>query len=179
MPIVNQTSEGLAGLSIYDSTLEQKFALGTRTRVFTGTGKDKSAEVVYVRATAALTVGLLYELPLIAGTDAYLVDTAVTTTNAGTFGGANGGSFACCVPAVTIPITEYGWAFVSGHFPMFLGLSCAAQVKLYTTATAGLVDDDATPAREVIGAWAIAAVGGANAVADVFCVTDLRVIRNT
>jgi hypothetical protein len=179
MPIVNQTSFGLAGVSIFDATSDQKFALGTRTRAITGSGKDKSAELVYVKAAAALTVGLLYELPLISGTDAYQVDTAVTTTNASTFGGANGGSFACCVPAVTMAINEYGWAYVQGHFPMFLGLSCAAQVKLYTTATAGLVDDDSTPAREVIGAWAISAVGGANAVADVFCVTDLRVIRNS
>ena len=39
---------------------------------------------------------------------------------------------------------EYGWVAIAGKFTGFVGASCVQDVKLYTTATAGLVDDTAT-----------------------------------
>ena len=171
MPIVNQTSNGLAGLSIYDSTLEQKFALGTRTSVIYGAAKDKVAEVVYVKALVALTTGLICELPLISGTDAYQVDTVLTTTNATAAAGAIGDTAAACVPCVGMAINEFGWAFVSGVVPIFVGTLAIARDTLHTTATAGLIDDAGTAVR-IDNTGVIVTVGGANAVSDCLISSD-------
>lgn len=178
MPIVNQTSYGVTNVNIYDAGVTQKHALGTRAFVSYGVAGDKSAELVYIKALTGLTAGNLCELPLIGGTDAYQVDTALTTTNANTIANAIGSSFAGCVPAINMLAGEFGWAFVRGIFPLFVGASCVFGAKLFTTATAGLVDDTAT-ANELIGAFLIATVGGANIVADCFAPADLRIIKNS
>jgi len=179
MAIVNQTSMGLAGLDVLNPTSDQKFALGTRVKSILGSGKDKASELVYIKAEGvALTVGLVYELPLIAGTDAYKVDTVITTTSANTIANAAESSFAVCVPAATFASGEFGWAYVRGTFPIFVGTLAVYGAKLYTTATSGLVDDVAT-ACELIGTWALATVGGANAVVDCHSPADLRIIKNS
>jgi hypothetical protein len=176
MPIVNQTSFGLAGVSIYDATTDQKFALGTRTRVIYGSAKDKSAEVVYIKALATLTAGYICELPLLAGTDAFQVDTVLTTTNASAAAGGAGNTFAACVPATAMVSGEYGWAFVSGVVPIFVGTLAVKGDTLHTTATAGLIDDAVTADR-IDNTFVLATVGGSNAVSDCFCSTDITVTQ--
>lgn len=55
----------------------------------------------------------------------------------------------CAIPQIAVADNEYFWAPI-GPFPESKGFkvkgaaSCAADVKLYTTATAGVVDDTAT-----------------------------------
>lgn len=49
------------------------------------------------------------------------------------------------VPQVAIANDKYGWAVRKGSgFQVLAAASCAADVTLYTTATAGVVDDAAT-----------------------------------
>jgi hypothetical protein len=171
MPIVNQTSAGLAGVSIYDATLDQKFALGTRTKVIYGSSKDKQADVVYVKALVALTAGYICELPLISGTDSHQIDTVLTTTNATAACGAIGDTAAACVPCVAMAIGEFGWAFVSGVVPIFTGTLAVARDTLHTTATAGLIDDAVTAVR-IDATGVIVTVGGSNAVSDCLISSD-------
>jgi hypothetical protein len=177
MTILNQTSFGLAGVNIFESTTEQKFALGARTRVTWGDDKDKSAEVVYVKCLAAsLNAGYLCELPLISGTDAYKLDKYLTIAIATTECGAVGGQIAACSPCTQMLVSEYGWAFVSGVINLFVGANAAAKQKLYATTTSGLCDD--TPTAVIVGgATPISANGGANLRVDVFANGDLYLER--
>ena len=177
MTIVNQTSFGLAGVNIYETSIDQKFALGARTRVTWGDDKDKSAEVVYIKCLAAsLNAGYLCELPLISGTDAYKIDKYLTIAIATTECGAVGGQIAACAPCTNMLVGECGWAFVSGVISLFIGASAAAKQKLYATTTSGLCDDTPT-AIIVAGVTPISANGGANAKIDAFASGDIHVER--
>lgn len=177
MTIVNQTSLGLVGVSIYETSSEQRFALGTRIRINYGENKDKSAEVTYVKSLGNRTAGLCYEMPMMSGTDAYQLDTIITTANAATLCGAVGRSVRVCVPCVALSTNEYGWVFVKGVIPILIGANCEAGAKLYTTSTNGMLDDASASSHLLTGVWAITAVGGANATTDCFANQDLHVTQ--
>lgn len=177
MTIVNQTSLGLAGVNIYETSLEQKYALGTRVRVNYGDSKDKSAEVTYVKSLGNRTAGLCYEMPMISGTDAYQLDTIITTANAATLCGAVGRSVRVCVPCIALTTGEFGWVFVRGVIPILLGANCVAGAPLYTTTTNGMLDDTSTSSHLLTGVWAITTVGGANTTTDCFANGDLYVTQ--
>lgn len=168
---------GLAAGGIYTVGTEQKFGLGERIAVVYGSNKDKSAELIYIKATAALTAGDVCELPLIAGTDAFNVDTALTKTNAATIADTQNDSFAACVPAATLASGEYGWAFVRGMIPINTAASCVQYARLGLTATAGRIDD-ADVDYQLVDTHVIATVGGAAAVSDCYVTSDLRIFRN-
>lgn len=58
------------------------------------------------------------------------------------------------VAAVAFADTEYGWVQVKGTCVIQVAASCAANVRLNTTGTAGQIDDDGTAgAIEVQGAF--------------------------
>lgn len=177
MTIVNQTSFGLVGVSIYDTSSDQKYALGTRIRVNYGADKDKSAEVTYVKSLGNRTAGLCYEMPMISGTDAYQLDTIITTANAATLCGAIGRSVRVCVPCVALATNEFGWVFVKGVIPILLGANCVAGAPLYTTTTNGMLDDASASSHLLEGVWAITTVGGASATTDCFANSDLYVTQ--
>jgi hypothetical protein len=184
MTIANQTSQGLAGVDIFNSSTEQKHALGTRIRATYGSAKDKSAELVYIKVLGGTVVeGNVHRLPLIAGSIAYVLDlavslsTALTKTNAASIATAQNMSFSVMVMASNISAGEYGWAFVRGTIPINTAASCAANVPLGLTATAGRVDD-ADKDYELLNTTIITAVGGAAAVSDCHASMDLRVFRN-
>jgi hypothetical protein len=44
-------------------------------------------------------------------------------------------------PQVTVTDDDYFWARISGTFPIRVVAQCAADIQLYTTATAGILDD--------------------------------------
>jgi hypothetical protein len=50
----------------------------------------------------------------------------------------------CGVAQVAFADLEYGWVAISGSFSVRVLASCGADVKLYTTTTAGALDDTAT-----------------------------------
>lgn len=61
---------------------------------------------------------------------------------------------------------DYGWVLISGQGQVLGLTSCAADVQLYTSGTAGHVDDaDITGSRPIVGIRLNAAVGGGGAAA--------------
>ncbi len=176
MTITNDSS-GLVAASLYQASTEQRHQLGTRAEFVFGSNKDKSAVAVYIKAAAALTAGDICELPLIAGTDAFNVDTALTKTNAAAIADTQNDSFAACVPAATLASGEYGWAFIRGLIPINTAASCVQYARLGLTATAGRIDD-ADVDYQLVDTHVISTVGGAAAVSDCFATTDLRIFRN-
>ena len=134
-------SSPLLGCNVFDTTTTQEFGLGTRVCVRYGANNDLSADFVYIKAGAALTAGQLCELPKISGTDAYVVDVPLTTTLAATAAPDQYDQIACCVPQVDIALNAYGWAAVKGDIEVLAAASASEGAKLYTTGTAGVVDD--------------------------------------
>ena len=108
----------------FESASDLPLPLGTRAT--SGTG-----EYVLIQAQGAITQ---YDLcAIVAG---YEADPLNTT-------GAAGKSNAC-IPQVAIADNHYGWGLVTGKGKVRAAASCAANVALYTTGTAGVVDDTST-----------------------------------
>jgi hypothetical protein len=66
--------------------------------------------------------------------------------------------FGACQTALTS--AYYGWVQIRGAHTGLVKASCAADVKLYTSATAGYLDDDATSQTAILGAVLTTARGG-------------------
>lgn len=67
------------------------------------------------------------------------------------------------VPAVAIASGDYGWLQIAGPCTMNVLASCAANVRLNTTATAGSLDDDGTAgSMQVEGIYLTAARAASN-----------------
>lgn len=140
---------------VADSALS--FKLGTRAVFNHGTNEDLFVEAVYIEADATLTAGQVCELPLISGTDAFVVDTPLTTTNAATLTDAQYERFAACVPLADLVDGEYGWAAVKGIIPIKLAASCEGQQLLFLTTTAGVLQHTDTD-YEVEGVFSTATI---------------------
>lgn len=112
----------------------KEFPLGSETEVVNSDGKI--SRYVYVEAGGALEAGKVYQ-PDVNGT----VKTGVTTTTVGV---------SACIPQVAIASGSFGWALIDGvASAIFVAASCAKDVALYTTATAGILDDAVT--KKVLG----------------------------
>jgi hypothetical protein len=70
------------------------------------------------------------------------------------------------VPQAAIAATEYGWFARQGNFTINALASCAIDVKLYTSATPGSVDDAAS-SQNLISGLRINTAAGAGGAADV------------
>jgi hypothetical protein len=135
-------TSGLLGVNITDTptTNTSQHALGTCV-----TGVD-GTEFVYVLAGGAITQY-----------DAVGIDedfSATALTKAAADDGHNIG-FA----QVAFTSGDYGWVAKKGtNISVRLAASCAADVPLYTTATAGVLDDASTSQTKIDGVVAVAAV---------------------
>lgn len=86
------------------------------------------------------------------------VEMADLTSSASAFGQL------CGVPATAFASGDYGWVQVTGVCNVFGGANCAANTAINTTATPGLLDDNAATGAEVIDRVVFTtAVGGSNA----------------
>jgi hypothetical protein len=133
----------IGGLPTATST-DAKFGLGDRME--DGAGKIW----VYVKASAAI---VLYDVVTFDETYSTVV-APVTTTN-----GARGDQIG--VAAVAFASSDYGWLQIYGPCTMNVKASCAANVRVNTTATAGSPDDDGTSTTKTIdGIYLTAARGG-------------------
>jgi hypothetical protein len=123
MANTNYQSGSLIGAKFGDTHTDAKFALGTRAQGNNGT------VWMYCQASTTLTQ---YDCSVIDSSfKANPITTALTTE------GASIG-----FPQVAVPITEYFWAALEGRtVNIRVASSCAANVPLYTTATAGVLDD--------------------------------------
>jgi hypothetical protein len=113
-----------------DST--QKFDLGERYY-----DKGVQAEFIYIQATSAIAQ---YDLVQLDNTRAGV---SMTTTTASTIPASAG------VAQVAIAASSYGWVLIRGGktgkgLKVNAATLCVLNAKLYTTATAGVVDDTAT-----------------------------------
>lgn len=108
-----------------------RFTLGTKVQA------DDGCTYQYVKSTAAVTQ---YQLVKISTDGLFTIVPATTTTNPATEPGKVGAA------QVAFPTgTSYGWVAVGpGPLTVLCAASCVQDVVLYTTATAGVVDDAAT-----------------------------------
>lgn len=131
---------GPAGTNFYLTHDVPKFALGTRTQGSEGT------EWVYVKAASAITAAGYF----VSFDEAFSAAMVSTSNDAeGDLGGTAPMAFAA---------SDYGWVQVKGPTLIRVAASCAANVPLNTTATAGQLDDDSTAAALIVeGAYLTAA----------------------
>ncbi|WP_431321672.1 hypothetical protein [Rhizobium sp. YTU87027] len=105
-------------------------------------------EFVFVQAASA-----------IAQYDTVFFTAAYAASSLGTANDARGNL--CGVAPVAFAANEYGWVQVKGPTTMNVKASCAANVRLNTTATAGSPDDDGTATTmQIQGMYLTTARGG-------------------
>lgn len=122
-------------MSAIDGTIVNFTTVDTVKQFPLGLEKDgiDGNTYVYVEADEALAQYAACRLLEDGGAD------ELTTTNSGAV------PTQVVVPQVAIASGSFGWAVAKGlSFSVLGAASCAADVKLYTTATAGVVDDAAT-----------------------------------
>ena len=128
-------TNGMAGVNLSDVTAgtttdgaDAKFRLGTRA-----TGTD-GKEFIYVQAGAAIstTVNQPFTLAIDENYQAVKITKAL----------AAAGHLVAVAPQQIISDNDFFWAITRGsNFNMKVAVSCAADVNLWTTATAGVLDD--------------------------------------
>lgn len=134
---------GKLGIDFSTPTTTRDFALGTEVE-----GSDGNT-YRYVQANGALDIGALCAIA-----ETGEISEATTTTS-----GVVPTQYA--FPQVAFADDEYGWAVTRGeNFLVLAAASCAADVKLYTSATAGVVDDSSTSHDLLDGLRLNTAVGG-------------------
>lgn len=141
----------LLGVTIADtpSTNVAGFALGTRTVIRSANG-DK--EYIYARANAAVTAGFFVAID--EAFDATSITHALAIANR-----------IIGVAAATLADNDYGWFQTRGYCSAaYLLASCNPDVQLYSSGTAGGLDDaDITGSVPILGVINITVVGGAAA----------------
>jgi hypothetical protein len=127
MPNTNFANDGKIGVKINETSTTPLFALGETT-----VGNNGS-EWVYVRASATINA-----FDVVTFDETYATVVAPIST-ANDFRGDKIG-----VAPVAFVALEYGWLQIKGLCTMNVLASCAANVRLNTTGTAGFLDDDGT-----------------------------------
>jgi hypothetical protein len=145
---MSYNTDGLLGVNFTRADADPAFTLGQLVRGSDGT------EWAYVQADGAIAsagqVVLLDE-----GWQAALASTTNTATGFGQ---------RCGVAAGALADNEYGWVQVGGVCDAIqVAASCAANVALNSTATAGQIDDDATAGAEVINGIVLTTARAASA----------------
>jgi hypothetical protein len=69
------------------------------------------------------------------------------------------------IAVVDVASGSYGWFQIFGACNIRVAASCVGGAKLYTSATAGVLDDTATSQDEVLGVTLTTTIGGAEATA--------------
>lgn len=86
--------------------------------------------------------------------------------------------FGIAGPQIDFADDDYGWAPVKGAFgKMFAKKSCAADVPIYTTSTAGAVDDTATGHYQIVGAHFISAATSDSGFYDCVFITEPMTVK--
>ena len=149
--------DGTLGVNVTAATSSTKeFALGTAVQMSDGSCYR------YIEADATITAA-----QAVAAEEDYGCTPIDTTIS-----GAEPNKV--LVPQVAVTSGEFAWALESGVGTVNALASCAADVKIYTTATAGAVDDTAT---DLIQGLRLTAANG-TATAAVACFADLPMVTN-
>lgn len=126
------------GANLSQVTTTQEFDLGTRSW-----DPDNQAQYIYLKnyTTGALTAYLAYSYD----PDTYIISDAVETVMA-----ASGEAHKIVVPQVAVSqgtssVSYFFWAFCGPGKATFTSVAAiTAQAKIYTSATEGKIDDDAS-----------------------------------
>ena len=118
--------DGKLGVDFASTSTTQGYPLGTRAE-----GSD-GAKYVYVKASAACAAYAACKL------DDPLTIAELTTAISGSE------PTKVVVPQLAIAANSYGWAIEEGPLTVLAAANCLADAVLYTTATAGVVDDAVT-----------------------------------
>lgn len=138
-------NQSVLGVSLARLDVTPAFAVGTVIRATRG------QEWIYCLLPVIASVGQVCYI------DPTFTAVLATTTNA-LYGGRLG-----VAPAVSATVAYYGWLQTSGVCDAVqVGASCAANVRLNTTATAGQLDDDGTGGAKVAGSIALSAARAAS-----------------
>lgn len=100
-------------------------------------------------ADAALTVGLVYEIDTDYGVSTALVAGMEVGTPVG-------------VPTVAVTSGDYFWLQVAGSFEVVSAGAITAGAAIYSSATAGKVDDSSSAQKNVVGLTAVDSAAGAD-----------------
>ena len=148
MVSTNYVVDGTVGINVTEISTTEDFTLGDRH-----TGNDGST-FVFVQANGAITAdGYVVLID-----ETWQADMIDTTNSATGFGQQVG------VARVAFADNDYGWVQISGVAQIRVLANAAANVQLNSTATVGVLDDDATSGAEEVGAIAATtAAGGAEA----------------
>ena len=120
---------------------------------------DDGKEYIYLLADEAIT-GQGYSVVVDADYGCSMAD---TTSTAGTRGKV------VAVPEIAVTSGYYFWGQVKGVAEVRVAASCAANATPNSTATGGVLDDDATAGAEVVeGMWLSEADGGSGGVVTAF-----------
>lgn len=125
-------STPIVGINLGDSTSDRKFAVGTIVNLNDG------GQAVYV--SAASTVSTF----MVVGIDQNFGVVPLTTTNA-----ANSKSIGFA--QTSIASGYFGWVQTSGRPKIAVLANCSDNVPLYTTATAGSLDDTVVSTGLILG----------------------------
>lgn len=126
----------LVGIDPTETSVEQRFILGTRG---SNNSEDGHKEYVYVKAADAVAVADFVTMD--EGWEVDKTDAARAT------------AFNCGHGAVVTPIAEnsYGWVQVWGKSQVSVGGGFSSANSVYTSGTAGRLDDDEASQRQIIG----------------------------
>lgn len=165
---------GIVGL---DSTVERRHRVGEKVCGLWNDGSNEyPIKLCYVKAAVAMTKRLAYLLFNDAGDTFANVDTALTTAVVAAFA-ASGDTRPLGIPLNDIALNSYGWVATKGIFPA----ESAAQINtantaIYTSATAGKLEDATTSTHKILDAIFTATNTTAEAV-NIFAARDLVVAK--
>ena len=127
-------AQTLIGADVDNKSTDALFELGTRHY-----DPNTDKEYIFIQAGEALTAKAALVI-----TEAAQAVMADTTSTASAFGDRVG------VVSLAFDDNDYGWAQIYGACTVLATTGCAANTRLNSTATGGVVDDDATSGAEVI-----------------------------
>jgi hypothetical protein len=138
------STSGVIGVALGNTDTSPQFNVGTSVNL------DDGGQAVYVQAASAVAqydaVSVRFDNTVV----------PITTTNS-----AN--SKAVGFAQTSIASAAYGWVQIGGKPVVKLAASCLPAVPLYTTATAGTLDDAAVSGGLVAGIVAVTTASGATA----------------
>lgn len=147
MTISSFASTPIAGVTVVDGTATNQTGFSPGTTVMANDG----SMLVYVTATSTISQ---YNAVVI---DAFGGAVPVTTTN-------STNSKRVAFAQTSIASSYFGWVQVGGRPLVSLAANCAPNVPLYTTATAGILDDATVSGGLILGMVATNTISNATAV---------------
>lgn len=149
--MADKSRSGRLGVDYTETYTDERFPLGLEDMA------DNNGCYVFARAVSSQTIAQYHCVAI----DENHKAQSITTTLA-----ADGHTVGFCQVALTAD--SYGWVALRGSgIKALCGASCAADATLYTSGTAGVLDDTSTNETRVNGVTNTAAIGDAASSVDI------------